>query len=42
LVKLYDLAAVPVARRAEALITPPLGKNLVAIGRCGGDVPESG
>ncbi len=33
LVKLYDRAAVPLTRRAEALIGPPLGKNLVAIGR---------
>jgi SAM-dependent methyltransferase len=42
LVKLYDRAAVPMARRAEALIRPPLGKNLVAIGRCGGEAPERG
>lgn len=33
LVKLYDRAAVPIARRAEALVPPPFGKNLVAISR---------
>jgi SAM-dependent methyltransferase len=33
LVKLYDRAAVPLTRRAEAIIPPPLGKNLVAISR---------
>jgi SAM-dependent methyltransferase len=34
LVKLYDRAVVPLTRRAEAMITPPFGKNLVAISRC--------
>jgi SAM-dependent methyltransferase len=33
LVKLYDKAVVPMARRAEAIIAPPWGKNLVAVGR---------
>jgi SAM-dependent methyltransferase len=33
LVKLYDRAIVPLARRAEAIVRPPVGKNLVAIGR---------
>jgi|tagenome__1003787_1003787.scaffolds.fasta_scaffold20736696_2 SAM-dependent methyltransferase len=37
LVKLYDRAAVPMARRIERLIPPPLGKNLVAIARVDGD-----
>jgi hypothetical protein len=33
LVKLYDRAVVPLARRTEAMISPPVGKNLVAIVR---------
>jgi SAM-dependent methyltransferase len=36
LVRLYDRAIVPLARGAEAVIRPPLGKNLVAIGRLPG------
>ncbi len=36
LVRLYDRAIVPLARGTEAIIRPPLGKNLVAIGRCAG------
>jgi SAM-dependent methyltransferase len=36
LVRLYDRAIVPIARGAEALIRPPFGKNLIAIGRCTG------
>ncbi len=34
LVKLYDRVVVPIARGTEVIIPPPLGKNLVAIGRC--------
>ena len=37
LVKLYDRAIVPLARRAEAAIPPPIGKNLVAISRVAQD-----
>jgi SAM-dependent methyltransferase len=33
MVKLYDRAVVPLARRAEAIVSPPVGKNLVAISR---------
>jgi SAM-dependent methyltransferase len=33
LVRLYDIAVVPLARRIEAVVSPPFGKNLVAIGR---------
>jgi SAM-dependent methyltransferase len=33
LVKFYDRAAVPMARRAEALIAPPWGKNLIVVSR---------
>ena len=33
LVRFYDRAIVPLARGIEAVITPPIGKNIVAIGR---------
>ena len=33
MVKLYDRAVVPLARRAEGIVRPPVGKNLVAISR---------
>jgi len=33
MLRLYDRAVVPVARVVETAIPPPLGKNLVAIGR---------
>ncbi|MGC1409773.1 MAG: class I SAM-dependent methyltransferase [Acetobacteraceae bacterium] len=36
LMRLYDRAVVPIARGAEALVRPPFGKNLIAIGRCTG------
>jgi SAM-dependent methyltransferase len=42
LVRLYDRAIVPLARRTEALVAPPLGKNLIAIGRCRGPRSNSG
>ena len=40
LVKLYDRVIVPIARGTEAIIPPPLGKNLVAIGRSLGARPN--
>ena len=33
LLKIYDGAVVPLARRVEAIVPPPLGKNLIAIAR---------
>ena len=36
LVRLYDKVVVPLARGMEAIISPPFGKNLVAVGRCRG------
>lgn len=36
LVRLYDRVVVPLARGTEAIIPPPFGKNLVAIGRSRG------
>ncbi len=33
LLKIYDGAVVPLARGVEAIVSPPLGKNLIAIAR---------
>ncbi len=35
-VRVYDRLVVPVARRVEALVRPPIGKNLLVVGRVPG------
>jgi len=32
-VQFYDRVVIPVVRRLEAVVTPPIGQNLVAVGR---------